>query len=376
MSSKDFKNETFMGQDFAKYFKIMVKVLILAFVFLGIFVAYKITIFFIPFLVAWLISLMIEPIIKFFMKKFKLKRGLACAFSFILILVVIGTLLFFIISKFITELTSIVANFSVHYDSIYNLLVGFFTQSNVGGLEIPAELANMLQSALSSIFKASEGFIFNFFTGIVNTITYLPNFFTALVITILATVFICLDKDFVKIQFNKHVPSKWIAQGKHIINEMCSVSWNYIKAEAKLSFICFIWVLVSLVTVNAFGLKIDYPITMAIAIGFVDLLPLFGAGTVMLPWVVYLYFTGNLPLAIAVLVIWIIWAIIKQIIEPKMVSNEMGLHPIFTLVGMYAGFKLFGVLGLILGPIIILIFRNIFSNLIEKGILKSFFELD
>ena len=376
MSSKDFKNETFMGQDISKYFKIMIKVLILAFIALGIFVAYKVAVFFVPFLVAWLISLMIEPVIKFFMKKFKLKRGLACTFAFILIIAIIGTMLFLLISKLITELTTIVANFSVHYDSIYNLLVGFFTQSKIGNLEVSTEVVSMIQNALSSILKASEGFIFNFFTGIVNTITSLPNFFTALVITILATVFICLDKDFVKDQFNKHVPSKWIAQGKRIIHEMCSVSWNYIKAEAKLSFICFIWVLVSLVTINAFGLKIDYPITMAIAIGFVDLLPLFGAGTVMLPWVVYLYFTGNLPLAIAVLVIWIIWAIIKQIIEPKMVSNEMGLHPLFTLLGMYAGFKLFGVLGLILGPIIILIFRNIFSSLIEKGILKSFFELD
>lgn len=157
---------------------------------------------------------------------------------------------------------------------------------------------------------------------------------------------------------------------------MCSVSIKYIKAEAKLSFVCFILVLVGLILFDLFGMNVQYPIIMAIFIGFIDMLPLFGAGAVMLPWVVYLIITGNIPLAIGVGVLWLVWAIIKQLMEPKMVSTEMGMHPIFTLIGMYTGFKLAGVIGLILGPIILIIIKNIFKELINRGVLKSFFEME
>ena len=71
-----------------------------------------------------------------------------------------------------------------------------------------------------------------------------------------------------------------------------------------------------------------------------------------------------------------IWAIIKNLAEPKVVSKQMGLHPILTLFGMYTGFKLIGVLGLLLGPIILIIIKNIFREMIQKGVLKTFFELD
>lgn len=370
------KNNTFMGQDISHYLKIMLKVVILLFIALGFFIAYKTAIFFMPFLIAWVISLMIEPLIKLFMKKFKLKRGISCAISLVLIVVFIGTLLFLIISKLVSEVGLIISNFNTDFGVLYNMITQFFTDFRIGNITLPAEAIQMLQNSTGDILNVVKNFLFSFFTSLANTISSLPNFFTSLVITVLATIFICLDKDFVKTQFKKHVPKKWIISFNKVIKEMCSVSFNYIKAEAKLSFICFIFVTVSLIIVNLFGLKIDYLITMALVIGFVDLLPLLGAGLVMVPWAIYLAFIGNWPVAIAVLVIWLIWAVIKQIIEPKFVSSEMGLHPIFTLIGMYAGFKLFGVLGLILGPILLLIFKNVFGNLIEKGILKSFFELE
>ena len=105
---------------------------------------------------------------------------------------------------------------------------------------------------------------------------------------------------------------------------------------------------------------------MALFIGFVDALPILGSGTVMIPWAIYLSFTGNITLAIALMIVWGAWAVIKQFIEPKMVSKEIGMHPIFTLVGMYTGFRLMGVLGLMIGPIIILIIANVFRELLKK----------
>lgn len=96
-------------------------------------------------------------------------------------------------------------------------------------------------------------------------------------------------------------------------------------------------------------------------------------GTVMLPWAIISAFNGDITLAIGVFVLWIIMSIVRQFLEPKIVSSNLGVHPIFTLIAMYTGFRFSGILGLFLGPILLIILKNIFSGMIDKGVMKSFF---
>ena len=94
----------------------------------------------------------------------------------------------------------------------------------------------------------------------------------------------------------------------------------------------------------------------------------------MVPWAIISACKGDLTLGIAILVLWLIMSVIRQIIEPKIVSGQLGVHPIFTLVAMYTGFKFCGVLGLFVGPIILIVLKNIFENRIDKGLVKSIIE--
>mgnify|MGYP004475603035 FL=1 len=93
----------------------------------------------------------------------------------------------------------------------------------------------------------------------------------------------------------------------------------------------------------------------------------------MLPWAIISAFNGDITLAIGVFVLWIIMSIVRQFLEPKIVSSNLGVHPIFTLIAMYTGFRFSGILGLFLGPILLIILKNIFSGMIDKGVMKSFF---
>lgn len=93
----------------------------------------------------------------------------------------------------------------------------------------------------------------------------------------------------------------------------------------------------------------------------------------MLPWAILSAIDGNIVLAITIFALYVIILIIRQLTEPKIVSSKIGIHPIFTLIAMYTGFKISGILGLFLGPIILIILKNIFSNLIEDGIVKTIF---
>ena len=96
----------------------------------------------------------------------------------------------------------------------------------------------------------------------------------------------------------------------------------------------------------------------------------------MLPWAIISAFNGDIKLAIGVFVLWIIMSIVRQFLEPKIVSSNLGVHPIFTLIAMYTGFRFSGILGLFLGPILLIILKNIFSGMIDKGVMKSFFLIE
>lgn len=363
-----------MNEKSKYYLKMLSKFAIFAVILLCIYLVYKTAIFYMPFVIALIIASIAEPLIKFFMKKCKFKRKSASIISLLIIVTIIVSVSTMLISSIITESSMLIENLNTYATNVYNWGISLFDDIQSGKIEIPDEIMQITEKSFSSVLETLKTFIGNFFSGLINTVSAIPTWITYGFITILAVVFICFDREYIINTCKKHVPRKWLQKAKMIFEETCSVTIEYIKAEAKLSFICFVLVLVSLMVMDIFGLEIDYPIIMAIFIGFVDLLPLFGAGAVMIPWAAYLFIIGNVPLAIGVSILWIIWAVIKNLIEPKMISHQMGMHPIFTLLAMYTGFKLLGVLGLMIGPIILLVLRSIFKELISKGVLKTIFE--
>lgn len=94
----------------------------------------------------------------------------------------------------------------------------------------------------------------------------------------------------------------------------------------------------------------------------------------MIPWAIVAACDGNLDLGISLIILLAIMGIVRQFIEPRVVSGQIGIHPIFTLIAMYTGFKFIGIFGMLLGPIILIILKNIFGTMIDKGFAKSIFE--
>ena len=94
----------------------------------------------------------------------------------------------------------------------------------------------------------------------------------------------------------------------------------------------------------------------------------------MIPWAIICALNGDINLGIAIIVLLIIMSVVRQFLEPKLVSKNIGVHPIFTLIAMYTGFKVIGIIGLLAGPIVLIIVKNIFANLIDKGVFKTIFD--
>ena len=117
--------------------------------------------------------------------------------------------------------------------------------------------------------------------------------------------------------------------------------------------------------------SIKYSLLFAFLIAIIDALPVLGTGGVLIPWAVYSFLTNDIKMGISILVLYLVVLVIRQIVEPKVVGHQIGVYPLLTLTAMYAGLRLMGFAGLILGPITFLLIRNIIIAIYKNRTFKD-----
>lgn len=271
----------------------------------------------------------------------------------------------------VSESANLLEGLSNYSEKAYIKVQEIINSLDISKIRLSNELLTMIQNSSHDILNSIYAWGSNTLTKTVNALTQIPTIAIYFVITILALYFICIDKIYILDLAEHHMPRSWVRKvGKHI-KEITQSLGAYLRAEIILIIVSFVISLIGFYILMFQGFNIEYPLIIALGIAFVDALPILGSGTVMVPWAIICALDGDVNLGIAIAVLWIIMSIVRQFLEPKVVSNKLGIHPIFTLIAMYTGFKLIGVLGMLVGPIILIIIKNIFSNLIEQGIIKT-----
>lgn len=363
-----------MVVDMNYWSKVIKNIVILVLSIIAVYLAFKLAVFFMPFLVAFVIALMLEPIIRFIMRKTKLTRRASSIIVFILAIIIIGEILAWSITTLISEASNLLENLNVYIDTGYNMFQNVVSSFDFDRFNIPQEVMNIIQSSGMEFLDAVTEWAKGALTKVIDFISSVPTLGVYIGISLIALYFICVDKIYMIDQLEHHLPETWVKRiGVHLKSLIKSLG-GYLKAELILVVISFFISLVGLYLFYFLGWNIKFPLIIAIGIAFVDALPIFGSGTVMIPWAGILAFTGDMKLAIGIFVLWCIMSIVRQFVEPRIVSGQIGIHPIFTLIAMYTGFKFIGVWGLLLGPIVLIILKNIYGTLIDKGVVKSILE--
>ena len=360
-----------MITDMNYYKKVTKRLLICIFTLLILYIAFKLSIFYIPFLIAFIISLIIEPLIRQVMKITNLTRKVSAIITLIIVFgIIIGLLIWGAISA-ITEASNIMNNLNTNMENITNRISYLVTSLKLDNIKIPEQIIKMSNDTVGALIGEGKNILQGALSKIVNLVTHIPKIMIYVGITILATYFVCTDKMYILDQMEHHLPRNWVTKVGYKLRKVISSLGDYLKAESILILISFSIVLIGLLIFDFIGMNVKYPIIMALTIAFVDALPILGSGTIIIPWAIISASNGDIKLAIALVILYVVIIVVRQLIEPKIVSSHIGIHPIFTLIAMYTGFKLIGVIGMFIGPIILIILKNIFETMIDNGVVKT-----
>ena len=336
--------------------KVFRKLVLLILSFITIYLSFKLACFYMPFLIAFVISLLLEPAIRFFMRKCKFRRKTSAIIVIVFVLGIIIGLLTWGIATLVSEGSNLLDNLGTYFTNASQMIQKFIGSENLKKLNIPENVVTAIERSATELLNTAVLWLNSFLKGVLEWITSIPTIGVYLAVTFLSLYFICTDKVYMIDQLEHHLPEMWVKKIYKHLKEIMEVLGRYLKAEAILVLVSFIISLIGLYIFKLTGMKVSYPLLYALGIGFVDALPIFGSGSVMVPWA--------------------IMSVVRQFIEPRIVGNHIGIHPIFTLIAMYTGFKVSGVIGLFIGPIALIILKNIFSNLLDKGVVKSIFSRD
>ena len=319
---------------------------------------------FAPFIIAWLFATLLNPVVSWLAKNLKIPRGIGTILSMISILSGLLSIIAILVRKlweqiinFASTLPTLTDEIMFQLDNIEEKLGNLFYLIP-GGKGI-TNLDTLIEQILNSI----SAFLTSAVPTIYAAISKVPDLVLFIVMMFLAIFFMTKDyyyiKDFVKAQFSDTIVNRIVVMQRGMLEAI----GGYIRTQVILMSMTFT---ICLIGLFVFGL--DYALLLSVIIGFVDALPVFGSGAILIPWAIYNVLIGNYTLAIGLLCIYGIIFITRQIMEPKILSTQIGVYALVTVMAVYIGYRTIGVLGMIVGPVIVVILQM----LQNVGVLPQF----
>lgn len=343
--------------------------------FLCIFTFYMIIKIAYPFLIALIIAYLINPIVNFFQQQCKMPRPFAVLMTLLsIIFIFIGFISLLIIeiasgANYLSQNVPIQLAVLVQYSEmfiensiwpIYEKVASFFNSLDS---DQQSTIIENLQSAGAAFGTTVGNFVQSFFQKIPTIIGWFPNTVTVLLFSTLATFFISNDWYRIRAFAFQLTPPKVRLSSGTIMADLKKALFGFIKAQFTLLSFTTLMVLIGLLI-----LRVDYAITIALAIGFIDILPYIGSGAVFIPWIIFEAITDDHRMAIGLGILYFMIIVQRQIMEPKVLSSSIGLNPLATLMSLFIGYQLMGFLGLMIGPIMLVFLKTLHNSHVFRDI--------
>lgn len=319
-----------------------------------------------PFVAGFFLALILQPLVRFLKKKLHLRPGLASILVTLLAFFILFGLLVLLGYWLVTEITTLVIRLSaVDPSKIIDPLNNTISHLGIYIDKIDSDFIQRNQEQLIKFLQTGAGILTSVLNTVLRILTSLPAILTMLIVMIFSTYF--FSKDMPKIKQNA---ASFFSQNT-VIN-LRSASRHSLAMSGKLlaSFLLIYFITFLETLVVFFFLGIPYPLVLSLIAGVADVLPILGPGTVYIPLALFYVFQGDYFTAVALLVSWLLISTIRQVIQPKIVSASIDVHPLSMLAALY--------FALVAGKISILIYMTmlfvLYQVLCKSGVLPRLFE--
>lgn len=321
---------------------------------------YKLMIFFMPFVIGWIISSIAAPLVNLLEKRVKIVRKLGSALIIIAVLAGIVFLVYLLASTLRKEIEALIWDMP----SMYRDLEAGLREIGEGmqGIHkrLPKGIGEAFEGVLSSLDKQAGNIVGNISTPTVTAAgkfaKKIPSALVAVIVTFISAYFFIADRDEV-LRFAKRItPEPIVRRMTMVCDNLKYAVGGYFKAQFKIMAVVFV-----LLSAGFMIMRLNFTFLLAFLIAFLDFLPFFGTGTALLPWAVYKFLIGNYKMAVGLLVLYGVTQLVRQLIQPKLVGDSIGMNPLLTLVFLYMGYKTGGIFGMIFAVPAGLIMINLYK---------------
>lgn len=317
--------------------------------------------FVMPVLLGLLLAMALSPLIGRLQDKSGLSRSAAALATIIGILCILATLVFFTVKFLMHE----AERFSSLLPELFLAVSGYISSfvSWVDGLtgSLPQGASDALSSwaegLLTSGGTLTSGLYERVFALVSGFLGSLPDHLLFLLTFLLSCYFSAAELPRLREVTELHLPQNLIRQWRSLLTSGKSVLVGWFRAQLKLMVVTFLVLLLGFLL-----LGVELPFLFALGISLLDALPLFGTGIILLPWGLLSMISGELHKGIGLIIIYGIAALLRNVLEPKFLGDQMGISPLFSLLALYAGYRLSGFWGMILLPLGVMVFAEIYAN--------------
>lgn len=304
-----------------------------------------------PFLLALVVAIFLEPFNQLLMNKFRTNRLVAATVSSTLFTVILIGLIALLGVKVVAELIAFFKKVPNYFEDASSMVDDLMLQAQSLYQNLPPDTVETLESWLMGLTTTLTKMVGSLSNTVLAFASSIPGMFIFFIVFLVAVYMFSYSLGTMKATVLSMFEEKSQPQVNDVLNNLKKSIFGFLRSQFILSALTYIISLIGLLV-----LDVKYPLAIALLIIIVDIMPILGTGSVLVPWGTYLALTGNLFTGIGLIVLFLFITVFRRIVEPKILGDSVGIGSLSALISLYVGFKLVGVIGVFIGPLVVIIY--------------------
>lgn len=306
-------------------------------------------------LFALVTALILEGAVQRLQNHLKFGRGLAVFTAFTAYAAMLVMIGYFTVKVVFDQFVAFASSLPEIIEEVYaSIIQPTLTKWEQVQETIPKGVVQSLEESFTAGLKSFEEGVNGFLNSLIDFIAFLPGFMFEILIYLIALYLFSLELPRLKRMIADSLTMKTKEKLVLVLEELNKAGIGFVKAQIFLSALTFVMAFAGLSI-----LSVPYTVVLSLLIVIVDILPILGTGSFLVPWAIYAFFQNDQALSIGLVILFLVITVVRRVIEPKIFSSSMGITPLAALISLFIGFKLLGFIGLFAGPALVIVFDTL-----------------